>query len=164
VARSAAANPRYGPDFTYRHFAAVKHLTTIAGAGAGIAALAVLAQIPPARRWLLDRRKPGAGPSPEKRAKSWFTVRFVGHGGGQRVITEVAGGDPGYGETAKMLAESALCLAFDDLPKTAGQLTPATAMGDALITRLRAAGIVFQVVDGPAEVRSRSANSVSTDE
>ena len=45
-------------------------------------------------------------------------VRFVGEGGGRTVVTEVPGGDPGYAETAKMLAESALCLAFDDNPPT----------------------------------------------
>jgi short subunit dehydrogenase-like uncharacterized protein len=150
VGRSAAALPRYGPEFTYRHFAVVKHLATIAAAGAGLAAIGVLAQLPPARKWLLDRRKPGDGPSAERRAKSWFTVRFVGHGGGQRVVTEVAGGDPGYTETAKMLAQSAFCLAFDDLPATSGQVTTAVAMGNALIDRLRAADIVFQVVEGPA--------------
>ena len=33
-------------------------------------------------------------------------------------MTEVSGGDPGYGETLKMLAESALCLAQDELPET----------------------------------------------
>ena len=58
-------------------------------------------------------------------------MRFVGEGGGRRVVTEVAGGDPGYGETAKMLAESALCLAADNLPETAGQVTTAQAMGAA---------------------------------
>jgi short subunit dehydrogenase-like uncharacterized protein len=47
-----------------------------------------------------------------------------------------------------MLAESALCLALDDLPQRAGQLTPAVAMGDALRGRLQAAGIKFEVVDG----------------
>ena len=73
-------------------------------------------------------------------------MRFVGEGGGRRVVTEVAGGDPGYGETAKMLAESALCLAHDDLPPTAGQVTTAVAMGDALIERLQRAGIGFEVV------------------
>lgn len=149
VGRSAAALPRYGPDFTYRHHMAVKRLATIAGLGAGLVALGVLAQLPPTRRWLLNRRKPGDGPTAEKRAKSWFTVRFVGHGGGQRVITEVAGGDPGYTETAKMLAESAFCLAFDKLPATSGQVTTAAAMGNALIDRLRTADIVFQIVEGP---------------
>lgn len=63
------------------------------------------------------------------------------------MFTEVAGGDPGYGETAKMLAESALCLAHDALPEVAGQLTTAVAMGDALIARLQKAGITFRVAD-----------------
>ncbi|MFP5389546.1 MAG: saccharopine dehydrogenase, partial [Thermoleophilia bacterium] len=85
--------------------------------------------------------------SEERRAKSWFKVRFVGEGGGRRVVTEVAGGDPGYGETSKMLAESGLCLAFDELPETAGQVTTAAAMGEALQSRLQAAGIGFQVVE-----------------
>jgi short subunit dehydrogenase-like uncharacterized protein len=64
------------------------------------------------------------------------------------VITEVRGGDPGYGETSKMLAESALCLALDRgrLPERAGVLTTAVAMGDRLIERLKAAGITFEVV------------------
>ena len=47
-----------------------------------------------------------------------------------------------------MLAESALCLAFDELPERAGQLTPAVAMGDALLGRLQRAGIKFEVLDG----------------
>ena len=145
VRRSASALDRYGPDFRYRQYAAVRHLPVAVGGIAAVGALVAAAQVPPARRWLSDRLKPGDGPSPEKRAKSWFSVRFVGEGGGQRVYTEVSGGDPGYDETAKMFAESALCLAFDDLPETAGQITTAVAMGDALIDRLRAAGIRFRV-------------------
>ncbi|MGI5429947.1 saccharopine dehydrogenase family protein [Streptomyces sp. CA-179760] len=145
VRRSAAALDRYGPDFRYRQYAAVRHLPVAVGGVAAVGALVAAAQVSPARRWLSERLKPGDGPSPEKRAKSWFSLRFVGEGGGRRVYTEVSGGDPGYDETAKMLAESALCLAFDDLPKTAGQVTTAAAMGDALIDRLRAAGIRFRV-------------------
>ena len=45
-----------------------------------------------------------------------------------------------------MLAESALCLAFDDNPATSGQVTTAQAMGDALTDRLRAAGLKFQIL------------------
>ncbi|MFJ6925832.1 saccharopine dehydrogenase family protein [Streptomyces nigra] len=145
VKRSARALERYGPDFRYRHYAAVRRLPIAVGGVAAMAVLLTAAQLPPARRWLSGRLKPGEGPGPEKRAKSWFSVRFVGEGGGRRVFTEVAGGDPGYGETAKMFAESALCLAFDDLPDTAGQVTTAVAMGDTLIERLRAAGITFRV-------------------
>lgn len=143
--RSARALERYGPDFRYRHYAAVRRLPVALGGVAAVGAVAAAAQLPPARRWLSDRLKPGDGPSAGKRAKSWFSVRFVGEGGGRRVFTEVAGGDPGYDETAKMFAEAALCLAFDDLPPTAGQVTTAQAMGDALTERLRAAGITFRV-------------------
>ncbi|MGW3987184.1 saccharopine dehydrogenase family protein [Streptomyces sp. NPDC004830] len=145
VRRSAAALDRYGPDFRYRQYAAVRHLPVAAGGVAALGALVAAAQVPPARRWLSDRLKPGDGPDAQKRARSWFSVRFVGEGGGRRVFTEVSGGDPGYDETAKMLGESALCLALDDLPRTAGQVTTAVAMGDALIGRLRAAGIRFRV-------------------
>ena len=143
VGRSAAASERYGPDFTYGHYAAVAHLPVLAGAAIGLGALFAAAQVPPARRGLSKLLAPGQGPSPERRARSWFTVRFVGEGGGERVETQVSGGDPGYDETAKMLAESALCLATDDLPETAGQVTTAAAMGDALVDRLQKAGIRF---------------------
>ena len=57
--------------------------------------------------------------------------------------------DPGYGSTAKMLAESALCLAFDDLHSPGGITTPAAAMGMTLVDRLRAAGLRFEVGPTP---------------
>ncbi|MEU5941712.1 saccharopine dehydrogenase NADP-binding domain-containing protein [Micromonospora sp. NPDC047548] len=149
IRRSAAARPEYGPDFRYRHFAAVKRLPTVLVSGVGLAGLIGLVKLPPTRRWLLGRLSSGQGPSAEQRAKSWFRVRFLGSGGGRRVLTEVSGGDPGYDETAKMLAESALCLACDDLPATTGQVTPVTAMGDQLLDRLLTAGMTFRVLDAP---------------
>ncbi|MFF0205600.1 saccharopine dehydrogenase family protein [Streptomyces sp. NPDC005017] len=145
VGRSARSLERYGPDFRYRHYAAVRHLPVAIGGTAAIGTLFAAAQVPAARRWLTGRLRSGEGPGAEKRAKSWFSVRFVGEGGGRRVYTEVSGGDPGYGETAKMFAEAALSLAFDDLPPAAGQVTTAVAMGDALIGRLTRAGISFRV-------------------
>jgi short subunit dehydrogenase-like uncharacterized protein len=146
VASSAAALDRYGPDFSYDMYLAVKRLPTAVGMAAGATAAIALAQLPPTRSLLLRLRAPGEGPSAEERARSWFRLTFVGGSAGKRVVTEVAGGDPGYGETATMLAESALCLAYDDLPRTAGQVTTAVAMGDALIGRLNRAGITFRVV------------------
>ncbi|MER7397411.1 saccharopine dehydrogenase NADP-binding domain-containing protein [Streptomyces sp. NPDC000151] len=146
IARSAAALERYGPDFHYRHYAGVKSLPVAVGGVLGAGAACGLAQLPPARRWLSARLAPGEGPDEARRASSWFAVRFVGEGGGRRVVTEVAGGDPGYDETAKMLAESALSLAYDELPDTAGQVTTAVAMGDALRERLTRAGLRFRVV------------------
>ncbi|WP_371613139.1 saccharopine dehydrogenase family protein [Streptomyces clavifer] len=145
VERSARALERYGPDFRYRHFASVKHLPVAIGGTAAVGALAGAAQIAAVRKWLTGRYEPGAGPDEQRRKRSWFTVRFVGDGGGRRVFTEVSGGDPGYDETAKMLAESALSLALDELPATSGQVTTAVAMGDALLERLIAAGMGFRV-------------------
>jgi short subunit dehydrogenase-like uncharacterized protein len=119
----------------------------VVGGVAGVGALAAAAQVPPLRRLLVSRVPQGEGPSEERRNKSWFRMRFVGEGGGRRVVTEISGGDPGYGETAKMLAESALCLAFDDNPPTAGSVTTATAMASNLVDRLTKAGIRFDVLE-----------------
>ncbi|MEU6939319.1 saccharopine dehydrogenase NADP-binding domain-containing protein [Streptomyces rubiginosohelvolus] len=145
VGRSARALERYGPDFRYRHFASVKTLPMALGAPVAIGGLVAAAQMASVREWLMSRYEPGQGPDEERRGRSWFTVRFVGEGGGRRVFTEVSGGDPGYGETAKILAESAVCLALDELPETSGQVTTAVAMGDALLDRLTAAGLRFRV-------------------
>jgi short subunit dehydrogenase-like uncharacterized protein len=145
VLRSARTLDRYGPDFSYSHYVVVKQLPVLVGMGVGAGAVVALAQLKPTRDLLLKLKDPGEGPTPEQREKAWFKVKMVGEGGGKRVVAEVSGGDPGYGETSKMLAESALCLAHDDLPDRAGQLTPAVAMGDALTKRLQAAGIRFEI-------------------
>jgi short subunit dehydrogenase-like uncharacterized protein len=147
VRRSAALVDRYGPDFTYGHNVVARRLATIGGMAAGVGAVAVLAPIPPTRKLLLKAKSPGDGPSAATRAGSWFKIRFVGEGGGKRVVTEVSGGDPGYSETSKILAECGLCLAFDDLPERAGQLTTVASMGDMLLTRLQNAGIAFRVLE-----------------
>ena len=147
VLRSARALDSYGPDFTYEHYLVLKRLPMVAAGAVGAGVVIALAQLPPTRKLLLKIKDPGEGPTPEQRGKAWFRVRFDAQGGGERVVSEVSGGDPGYGETSKMLSESALCLAQDELPDRAGQLTPAVAMGQALIDRLQAAGIEFRRVD-----------------
>ena len=147
VLRSARALDRYGPDFSYGHFAAVRRLPVAAGAVGGFAGLLALSQLPPARDWLLGRMQSGEGPPPDERERSWFKLRFVGRGGTAKVVTEVAGGDPGYGETAKMLAESALCLTHDDVPESPAQLTTPLAMGRRLRERLGRAGLRFETLD-----------------
>ncbi len=148
VLRSARALDRYGPDFRYSHYLVVKRLPVLVGLAGAAGAATLLAQVPPTRELLLKLKSSGEGPSHEQRTKGWFRVRFAAQADGRRVRTEVSGGDPGYGETSKMLGESALCLAHDELPARAGQLTPAVAMGDALRRRLEAAGILFKVLDG----------------
>lgn len=146
VLRSARALDRYGPEFTYSHYLVVGQLPMVAGLAVGAGAAIALAQAKPTRELLLKIKDPGEGPTPEQRARAWFKVTMRGRADGVRTRVEVSGGDPGYGETSKMLAQAALCLAHDDLPERAGQLTPAVAMGEALIERLRGAGIRFEVV------------------
>jgi short subunit dehydrogenase-like uncharacterized protein len=146
VARSGAALTAYGPDFRYSHYAGTKTLRYAAGGMAGAGLIGVVAQVPPLRSFLLGKVPQGQGPDEARRAKTWFTVDFVAESDGRSIHTRVSGGDPGYTETAKMLAESALCLAFDDNPPTAGSVTTAQAMGDNLLARLRAQGISFEVV------------------
>lgn len=147
VRRSAAAIERYGPDFRYGHYAQLKKFSSALQVLGGGAALLAGAQFKLTRQRLLKLRGSGQGPDAAARARSWFKVVFVGEGGGQRVRCEVAGGDPGYGETAKMIAEAAQCLAFDRLPRSAGCLTPVQAMGNVLIERLQHAGIRFTVIE-----------------
>jgi len=59
--------------------------------------------------------------------------------------------DPGYLGTSKMISETAFCLAFDckkgGKESSSGFLTPATACGEQLITRLKAAGFKIEILD-----------------
>jgi len=95
--------------------------------------------------------KPGEGPSATRRAAGYFEMRLTGRTedelGKHLVISSSISGDtdPGYSETAKMLAESALCLAQDDLSCAGGVLTPAAAMGPSLLARLQEAGLRFEI-------------------
>lgn len=95
--------------------------------------------------------KPGEGPSRGIRETGFFNLMQVGKlPDGRAIRTRITGDqDPGYGSTSKMLAEAAVCLAKDELESAGGVLTPAAAMGDALLDRLRRnAGLTFDVV-GP---------------
>lgn len=136
VRRSARVLDTYGPDFSYGQYALFRHLPVAAGTTIGLGGLLMASQVPPVRKALLRIKRAGDGPSPEQRSRSWYRVRFVGEADGQTVTTQVSGGDPGYDETARILGESMLCLASDDLPERAGQLTTAVAMGEPLLARL----------------------------
>jgi short subunit dehydrogenase-like uncharacterized protein len=95
--------------------------------------------------------KPGEGPSATRRAAGYFEMQLTGRtedesGEGLVISSRIRGDtDPGYSETAKMLAESALCLAQDDLSCAGGVLTPAAAMGPSLLARLQDAGLQFEI-------------------
>jgi len=147
VARTGGALPAYGPRFRYSHYAGIKTLPYAVGGAAAVGGLALAARVKPLREALMRRVPAGEGPDEARRARSWFTVDFVGEGGGQTVHTRVSGGDPGYGETSMMLTEAALCLALDDNPDVAGQVTTVQAMGANLLERVRAGGLRFEVIE-----------------
>ena len=129
--------------------AGLRGAVAAAGVTAALAGLVTAMKNPPVRA-LLDRvlPKPGAGPSVRTRARGWFRMDIAaGTESGRRLRVTVSGsGDPGYAATAVMLAESGLCLAEDGdrMPARSGSSTPATALGGALVERLRAAGHTYQ--------------------
>jgi short subunit dehydrogenase-like uncharacterized protein len=140
----------YGPGFCYDEGvmtgdAATGWLAAQAVKWGGDA-LALAAALPPTR-WLLDRTllpAPGTGPSATEREQGFYDLRFWGRtADGRTLQLQVRGDlDPGYGSTAKLLAQAALCLAEDvpALAKPGGFWTPAALMGDALRPRLEAQG------------------------
>ena len=126
---------------------------TAYGVTGGLAAFVPAMTLRPTRA-LLDRMlpAPGSGPREATRAKGFFRmVVDASTESGARYRAVAAGqGDPGYAATAVMLGQSGLSLALDELPDRAGCLTPATAFGDVLVDRLRAAGHTYEVSPRPA--------------
>jgi short subunit dehydrogenase-like uncharacterized protein len=107
----------------------------------------------PLRGWL-ERYvlpKPGQGPSLQQQERGFFDLRLLGcTSQGQHLKVMVRGDrDPGYGSTAKMLAEAALCLAFTVSQGDCGGgfWTPAAALGTPLLQRLQTnAGLQFEQI------------------
>ena len=98
--------------------------------------------------------EPGEGPSDEQVESGRFTVRVLGRGTAPdgRFTVEAAFGadrDPGYGATARMLGEAAVCLlrGETDSPLDGGVLTPASGIGLPLVERLRDVGFTATVGD-----------------
>ena len=103
-----------------------------------------------AARYILP--KPGEGPSPQQQENGHYDLRFVGRTEcGEVIRVRVTGDrDPGYGSTAKMLAQAGISLRRDvDKDSLAGGFwTPATAFNDRLIQRLQShAGMKFELLD-----------------
>jgi short subunit dehydrogenase-like uncharacterized protein len=147
----ALAGKPWGEKFTYREVMSTpgnaRGAVMAAGITAGLMGLAAAMKRPWLRAQLQKRApKPGEGPSEKARERGHWKVRFVAEDGDDRLLYIVADphGDPGYASTAKMLGESALCLAYDKLPSPGGVLTPSVAMDGALLDRLRRAGLVFE--------------------
>jgi short subunit dehydrogenase-like uncharacterized protein len=142
----------YGRRFRYREvmsYGRSPAAPVLAGTvTAGLGAVAAGMTFGPTRR-LLDRvlPAPGQGPGERTRRRGRFVlaVRARTSSGARYEARVAAQGDPGYQATAVMLGESGLSLALDDRPSAGGVLTPATALGEALADRLRAAGFRLDV-------------------
>jgi len=92
--------------------------------------------------------KPGTGPSERARENGHYTVEtFTTTTTGARYRARLSQrGDYGYKATSVLLGESGLALALDRdrLSDLRGVLTPAAAMGDALLARFPAAGVSLE--------------------
>ncbi|WP_343861952.1 saccharopine dehydrogenase family protein [Aliiglaciecola litoralis] len=147
----------YGKNFIYDEAMMMgkgtKGSVYATGLSVGLGGFMLAAALPPTR-WFMEKvilPKPGEGPSLKEQQQGYYDLRFFGETlDGRKIQTKVTGDqDPGYGSTAKMLAQAAACLA-QDISKSAlagGFWTPASAMGDKLIDRLQKyAGLSFSVV------------------
>jgi short subunit dehydrogenase-like uncharacterized protein len=100
-------------------------------------------------RGLVERvvPKPGTGPSAARRESGYYKAETytTTTTGSRYVATMAQRGDPGYKATSVLLGESGLALALDrdKLSDLRGVLTPASAMGEALLARLPAAGVTL---------------------
>ena len=142
----------WGKDFRYSEVMTTgsgpKGMARAAAVAGGLASVFGMIAMPLTRP-LVEKRlpSPGEGPSKETRERGFFKVRLVALGNDAPIRGLVEGfKDPGYGGTAIMLGESAMCLAMDraKLNSPGGVTTPAAAMGTRLIERLVDAGMVFR--------------------
>ena len=152
----ALAGFPYGADFRY-------HEATITGAGIGgrIRAMIVTAGLGLfmlassqrfTRQYVVRKMlpRPGEGPSQHERENGYFSLLLIGRLPNDTLMRVRIKGDrdPGYGSTSKMLAESAISLASDEITVGGGLWTPSTAMGAVLMKRLtERAGLSFELED-----------------
>ena len=146
----------YGSNFRYDEGILTRGGPTgfLGATGIGLAtglAMATLAA-PPTRK-IIKRLipKPGEGPSEQEQERGFFEIELKAkHPEDESLdLRAIVKGDrdPGYGSTAKMIVESAMALAHDDVKKSGGFWTPASVIGDQLLQRLPPhAGVTFELV------------------
>ena len=149
-------NNIYGDNFEYNEGSITgkgpKGLIGATTSGMVTGGMAGMAAFSPTRSILKSfLPKPGEGPSEETMENGFFEIELLGIHPTDRdkdMRVWIHGDkDPGYKSTAKMISESAMALAQDDLNVGGGFWTPASAMGDTLINRLPNAGVTFKIMD-----------------
>lgn len=154
--KNATDSAGYGSDFTYSE-------ATLMGSGrkgqlkayavmGGLGGFTLATGFAPTRKLLTKYMLPksGDGPSQKEQQNGFFNILFFGEtASGKKMTAKVTGDrDPGYGSTAKMLGQAAICLAEDiDKAVKGGFWTPASLFGDKIIPRLEHhAGLTFKIV------------------
>lgn len=152
---NALLDYEYGRDFRYSEAVMtgpglsgrLKALSATAAMGAFMLASSIeLTRENLVRRFLPD---PGSGPDKKARENGFFNLVLAGstHAGEKLRVRVTGDRDPGYGSTSKMIAESAVCLARNELDVGGGFWTPVSAMKGRLLTRLQQnAGLKFEVL------------------
>lgn len=150
---NALLDARYGKNFLYDEAMLMKGRGAATGMSWGMGGFMMAAAISPLRSAMekLFLPKPGEGPTPKEQEEGFFNLQFIGETAmGKTLKTKVTGDrDPGYGSTAKMLAETAIYFAKDIPDDTKGGFwTPSTLFGMPLIERLTdKAGLTFEVME-----------------
>ncbi len=145
---------RYGRRFRYSESMSAGSSPVIAPLASAVVTATVGATFGLGSRYfrLLPRRlvervapKPGTGPSAAARERGHYRIEtYTATSTGARYVARVEQrGDPGYQATSVLLGECGLALATDrdKLSELRGVLTPAAAMGEALLERFPAAGV-----------------------
>jgi short subunit dehydrogenase-like uncharacterized protein len=157
VVRRSAALLHYGAAFRYQEYMRFGRGPAAAVAAAGMSAATLTGQgltsLAPMRKFITGMAalgpKPGEGPSVATMDGGSFRCELVGKSAEGHVVraTVADAGDPGNRATTKFVCESALALALNEpeLPRAGGVITPAAALGDTLVRRLRAAGMTLSV-------------------
>ncbi len=158
IMRSNALN-KYSKDLTYREAMVFPNFFAALSASIGLVAGGTAFYISPIRSLLLKfglLPKPGEGPSSEAMDESFLEVKTVAHGvkkDGKSPVQVTQSlyfpTDPGYRDTARMLAETALTMILDEkdtrVNTKGGVLTPSAACGSALLDRLVQTGCEYAV-------------------
>jgi short subunit dehydrogenase-like uncharacterized protein len=153
----ASGNTSYAKDFHYQEYLRFGTGAVAAMVAAGMSAGAAATQS--ALQFSVFRKltaaiapKPGEGPSQRAMDGGSFRCELIGTSASGKTVRAVVSdkGDPGNRATTKIVCESALALALEygQLPGGAqrgGVITPAYALGDVLVRRLRAAGMKIDV-------------------
>ena len=145
----------YGSEFKYQEYMMLKKYSSAFLVTAGLAVFGLMLISPISGLFRKLFTKAGNGPDKKTRENGWFESIFIGKNKNNEKykLRMFCKGDPGYKSTAKLICESALCLALnsENLPNTnaGGVLTTSTGLGSTLIDRLKNADVLFE---GPSKI------------